>query len=71
VHFQGIRKGQGANMALPIWALYMKKAYKDSTLNISKRDFETPRGMHAKIDCTQSIKKEQENNSEEEEEEFF
>jgi len=42
VHFRGIHYGQGANMALPIWAIYMKKVYADSTLNISKGDFERP-----------------------------
>lgn len=71
VHFQGISKGQGANMALPIWAIYMKKAYADKSLNLSKRDFEIPRGMNAKIDCSEAVKGEQKNNHEEEDEEFF
>ncbi len=39
VHFRTITLGQGANMALPIWALYMQKVYNDPTLNISKDDF--------------------------------
>jgi penicillin-binding protein 1A len=34
VHFRYTSLGQGANMALPIWALYMKKVYADSTLGI-------------------------------------
>jgi len=42
VHFRSTHLGQGANMALPIWALYMKKIYADSTLNISQGDFERP-----------------------------
>jgi len=42
VHFRSTHYGQGANMALPIWALYMKKIYADSTLNISQGDFERP-----------------------------
>ncbi len=42
VHFRTIGLGQGSNMALPVWALYMQKVYADSTLNISKGDFEKP-----------------------------
>ena len=29
-------------MALPVWALYMQKVYADSTLDISKGDFQKP-----------------------------
>ena len=32
IHFDSMRMGQGATMALPIWAYYMKKIYKDNTL---------------------------------------
>ena len=42
VHFRTIGLGQGSNMALPVWALYMQKVYADSTLNISKGDFDKP-----------------------------
>lgn len=42
VHFRTIALGQGSNMALPVWALYMQKVYADSTLNISKGDFDKP-----------------------------
>ncbi|WP_185872002.1 transglycosylase domain-containing protein [Blattabacterium cuenoti] len=31
-HFENIKLGQGANMALPIWAYYMKSLYKDINL---------------------------------------
>ncbi|WP_185871430.1 transglycosylase domain-containing protein [Blattabacterium cuenoti] len=31
-HFESIKLGQGANMALPIWAYYMKSLYKDINL---------------------------------------
>lgn len=41
-HFRSIKLGQGANMALPIWALYMQKVYSDPVLNIRKDDFERP-----------------------------
>jgi len=39
-HFRTITLGQGANMALPVWALYMQKVYADPTLHITKRDFD-------------------------------
>ncbi len=32
IHFDSMTYGQGAAMALPIWALYMKKVYTDKTL---------------------------------------
>ena len=42
VHFKTIALGQGSNMALPVWALYMKKVYADPTLHISQGDFPKP-----------------------------
>jgi penicillin-binding protein 1A len=39
-HFRTITLGQGANMALPIWALYMQKVYADPGLHITKREFD-------------------------------
>ena len=35
IHFEDITYGQGASMALPIWGVYMKSIYQDSTLMIS------------------------------------
>ncbi|MGM9704407.1 MAG: transglycosylase domain-containing protein [Prevotella sp.] len=32
IHFDSMRMGQGATMALPVWAYYMKKVYADRTL---------------------------------------
>ena len=32
IHFDSMTWGQGATMALPIWAIYMKKVYADPTL---------------------------------------
>jgi penicillin-binding protein 1A len=51
IHFAGISKGQGATMALPSWALFMKKCYEDKALNISKEDFEKPENLSINIDC--------------------
>ena len=38
VHFSSTSLGQGANMALPIWGLWMQKVLKDGTLGISEAD---------------------------------
>lgn len=35
IHFDSMKEGQGASMALPIWALYMQKIYADETLSYS------------------------------------
>jgi penicillin-binding protein 1A len=43
IHFRSITLGQGASMALPIWAYYMQKVYADQRLGVSKEDFELPR----------------------------
>ena len=50
-HFAGITYGQGATMALPIWALYYKKLYADSTLNVSQEEFEKPENLSIQLDC--------------------
>jgi penicillin-binding protein 1A len=52
VHFRVISLGQGANMALPIWAIYMKKAYADPTLRLSQGDFDKPlKPLSVPLDC--------------------
>jgi penicillin-binding protein 1A len=50
-HFARITQGQGATMALPIWALFYKKLYADPTLHISKGEFEVPEILNINIDC--------------------
>ena len=51
VHFDNIAYGQGASMALPIWALFMKAAYDNPALAISEEDFEAPEVVGIPIDC--------------------
>ncbi|GAB1404855.1 transglycosylase domain-containing protein [Lentimicrobium sp.] len=52
VRFRTITLGQGANMALPIWALYMKRIYNDNKLELSQGDFEAPdTPLSVEIDC--------------------
>jgi penicillin-binding protein 1A len=53
IHFRTTNLGQGANTALPIWALYMKKVYADETLKISTGDFEPPlEKLSIELDCS-------------------
>jgi len=53
VHFRTIVLGQGATMALPIWALYMQKVYADKSLNVPMGDFEKPENpLSVEIDCS-------------------
>lgn len=54
VHFQSLLYGQGARMAMPIWALYMKAAYSDSTLRLSRSKRILPPPGFQQPDCTQS-----------------
>jgi len=52
VHFRTIGLGQGANMALPIWAIYMKKVYSDPSLGVSQGEFDKPlRDVMIEFDC--------------------
>jgi hypothetical protein len=51
IHFQNLANGQGASMALPIWALFMQKVYADKSLAVPQRDFERPNGVTKIIDC--------------------
>jgi penicillin-binding protein 1A len=52
VHFDRMDMGQGATMALPIYALFMQKVYADSTLGITQNDvFEAPPGMAPIPNC--------------------
>ena len=50
-HFETITYGQGATMALPIWASYMKACYADSTLTVSQEPFEAPAFVSIPLDC--------------------
>ena len=53
VHFRTTQLGQGANVALPVWGLYMKKVYADPTLNYSKGGFEPPeKPLGVELDCS-------------------
>ena len=51
-HFRSIYYGQGANMALPVFAEYMQRAYADTLeTGIYPIDFDIPRSVDLKLDC--------------------
>ncbi|MBC8343306.1 MAG: penicillin-binding protein [Bacteroidetes bacterium] len=53
VHFRRTDLGQGASMALPVWALFMQKTYADSTLGYKKSDFDIPEEeLPVELDCS-------------------
>ena len=46
IHFDSMRMGQGATMALPIWAYFMKKVYRDGSLPYDPNSkFNLPEGF--------------------------
>lgn len=52
VRFASTDKGQGANMALPIYGYYMNKVYANPRIEISTGDFERPEGdLGVEINC--------------------
>jgi len=53
IHFRSTNLGEGANSALPIFALYMKRVYADKTLGIKQNiDFAQPKtGINITLDC--------------------
>jgi len=52
IHFDNIAQGQGATMALPIWALYMKKVLADRDLGYSSNEqFDIPSSFNADAGC--------------------
>jgi penicillin-binding protein 1A len=55
IHFDRLSLGQGANMALPIFALYMKQVYNDKTVSIKESDlFERPMNFNINLNCYDS-----------------
>jgi len=53
VHFDNTSEGQGASMALPIWAYFFQRVYADKSIDISKGAFEKPkRKMLMDLDCS-------------------
>jgi penicillin-binding protein 1A len=57
IHFETIGEGQGANMALPIMAIFLKKIYDDPQFGIYEADeFERPSNFNIELDCDKAKK---------------
>ena len=53
IHFPSITHGQGAYMALPIWAKFMKDVYANDSLGYEKGPFPKPRrALTVTLDCS-------------------
>lgn len=56
IRFDNMAEGQGASMALPIWAMYMKKVLADPTLGYSATEsFDVPASFNANAGCDVEI----------------
>ncbi len=51
IHFDEIAFGQGATMALPIWATYMKSLYENPEIGISQDDFPVYNKLSINVEC--------------------
>ena len=61
VAFRTIDKGQGANMALPIFGKFLRKVYDDGELGVLPTDeFEEPDALNIELDCTKYAEEEAE-----------
>lgn len=63
IHFRSMDDGQGARMAMPIWAIYMNKLYSDPKTGIIKERFPMPKTpLSIEINCKRLKEQEQGNN---------
>ena len=52
IHFQYIGEGQGANMALPTFGIFLKKLYADPEFaSMVEDEFEKPAGFNMELNC--------------------
>lgn len=52
IHFSTMTEGQGASMALPIFAYYMQRVYADKRINLYQGEFEKPqKKISVEMDC--------------------
>jgi len=61
IHFEDLSLGQGSNMALPVFGLFMQKLLADSAfIHLGAAQFEAPANFNVQLDC-ENIKKQQQN----------
>ena len=52
IHFRSMNDGQGARMAMPIWAIFMNRVYNDAKTGIIKERFPMPsKPLSVEINC--------------------
>ena len=52
IHFDHMKSGEGAAMALPIFGLFMQKVYADPRINLYKGPFPVPENYDVPFDCS-------------------
>jgi penicillin-binding protein 1A len=52
IHFETLTEGQGAEMALPVFAIFLKKVYADPQFaSLQEEEFERPSNFTMELDC--------------------
>ena len=68
IHFRDTYYGQGANMALPVWAEYMQRVYTDTLeLGIYPEEFDVSKSIDVLLDCGEQFQNLEKNNNFEDE----
>jgi penicillin-binding protein 1A len=63
IHFEDLSLGQGSNMALPVFGLFLQKLFADPSLGSMKDDlFEAPANFSFDLDCDRVKSQEQKGN---------
>lgn len=58
IHFETLSEGQGAAMALPVFALFLKKLYADPLFaDMQSDEFECPANFSIELDCDKAKRK--------------
>lgn len=52
IHFRSLQYGQGARLALPMWAMFMDKVYADPVIQLKKEKFRKPASLTFSLDCS-------------------
>lgn len=72
IHFATTQSGEGAAVALPMWAMYMAKVYADPTLGITQDPFDHSTPISVELNCGKLEQKEsEEENIKNNEDDFF
>lgn len=60
IHFEDLSLGQGSNMALPVFGLFVQKLLADSAfVSYAQSQFEAPSGFNVELDCDNVRRQEQ------------